>query len=53
MNAIDTDVHKRAMIYDAIAAEKKALYADFAHHLAGAFPGVRLQVYESASPVGM
>ena len=53
MNAIDTDVHKRARIYDAIAAEKKALYADFAHHLAETFPGVRLQVYESASPAGM
>jgi hypothetical protein len=53
MNAIDTDVHKRAMIYDAIAAEKEALYADFAHHLAEAFPGVRLRVYESASPLGI
>jgi len=52
MNAIDTDVHKRVKIYEAIEAEKKALYADFAHHLAETFPGVRLQVYESVSPLG-
>jgi hypothetical protein len=49
MNAIDTDVHKRARIYDAIEAEKKALYSDFAHHLTEAFPGVRLQLYESVA----
>jgi hypothetical protein len=52
MNAIDTDVQKRARIYETIEAEKKALYADFAHHLAEAFPGVRLQVYEDVSPAG-
>jgi len=52
MNAIDTDVHKRAKIYEAIEVEKKALYTDFAHHLAETFPGVRLKVYESASPLG-
>jgi len=46
MNAIDTDIHRRARIYDVIEAEKKALYSDFAHHLAEAFPGVRLQLYE-------
>jgi len=52
MNAIDTDAQKRARIYESIEAEKKALYADFAYHLAETFPGVRLQVYESASPAG-
>jgi hypothetical protein len=52
MNAIDTDVQKRARIYETIEAEKKALYADFAHHLAEAFPGVRLQVYENVSEEG-
>jgi hypothetical protein len=50
MNAVDTDVHRRTRIYDAIEAEKKTLFADFAHHLEETFPGVRLRVYESASP---
>jgi hypothetical protein len=52
MNAIDTDVHKRAKIYEAIDAQKKALYSDYAHHLAEAFPGVRLRLYEGATPGG-
>jgi hypothetical protein len=52
MNAIDTDVQQRARIYETIDAEKKALYADFAHHLAETFPGVTLHVYESVSLSG-
>ncbi len=50
MKAIDSDVQKRARLYDAIDARKKALYSDFAHHLSQAFPGVSLKVYESVVP---
>ena len=46
MNALDSDQERRRKVYDQIEAGKKAVYSDFAHHLAEAFPGVRLQFFE-------
>jgi hypothetical protein len=50
MNALDMDLGKRAKVIDAILAEKKSLYSDYAHHLAEAFPGVRINLYEARIP---
>ena len=50
MNALDSDQERRRKVYDQIEAGKKAVYSDFAHHLAEAFPGVRLQFYEQLAP---
>ena len=52
MNALDTDPGRKKEVYDQIEAGKKAVYSDFAHHLAEAFPGVKLQFYERLNPGG-
>jgi hypothetical protein len=50
MRAMDSDLGEARKVYDVIDMRKKILYADYAHHLSEAFPGVRLQVYESVTP---
>jgi hypothetical protein len=50
MNKLDTDPERRKEVYKQIETGKAAVYSDFAHHLAEAFPWVRLQFYERLAP---
>lgn len=50
MNALDSDPAQREKVDEEVAAQKKAILADYAHHLSEAFPGVRLQFYERLAP---
>lgn len=50
MNALDSSLQQTEGVYDTIEAAKEAMYSDYAHHLAEAFPGVKLQFYERLVP---
>lgn len=49
IKALESDAQRYFQAYRAIDVQKKALFADFSHHLSEAFPGVELQLYECVS----
>jgi hypothetical protein len=50
MNALDSSLQQTEREYQKIEAQKKAMYSDYTHHLAEAFPGIKLQFYERLAP---
>lgn len=52
MKSLDSSLKETEKVYGAIEAEKRVLYFDLAYHLTQAFPGARLQSYESITPAG-